>query len=199
TATDACDDDPLVMLIAETQPGIGCSYTIVRTFQASDACGNTSICTQVITVEDNTAPSLTCPEDFAITCPEKTCLTFDDFVVGPDTAVIITEITQGGVTVGITAWSKGGEQRDAALFNTSDPHPGCEDLGTPNVLYGGPGVSSEDPNGYETTNNRSLGNVVIVQNPGFGFPDDYFLSDSVVFQFSDPVFVERLVAVDFEI
>jgi hypothetical protein len=38
----------------------------------------------------------------------------------------------------------------------------------------------------------------MIQTPGFTFPDDYFLSDSIVFTFSVPVFVESLVAVDFE-
>ena len=34
------------------------SYTITRTWAASDVCGNSTEATQIITVEDNTAPEL---------------------------------------------------------------------------------------------------------------------------------------------
>jgi hypothetical protein len=198
TATDACDDDVFVTLVGEEVGQGSCSYTIVRTYMATDDCGLSAICTQVITVVDSTAPEVTCPDDLEYNCDQLTCLTFDQFDVTDDTVIVVDQLTQGGVTIDITAWSKGGVQRDPVLFNTSEPHDEDLDLGTPNVLYGGPGVNSDDPDGYEITNNRPLGNVLIVQTPGAGFPDDYFVSDSLVFVFSEPVFMESLVAVDFE-
>ena len=36
-------------------------YTITRTYQVTDACGETASCSQLITVNDQTSPVLTCP------------------------------------------------------------------------------------------------------------------------------------------
>ncbi|ATL48410.1 hypothetical protein COR50_15260 [Chitinophaga caeni] len=56
TATDNCDADVPVQLVSETTSGSGCSYTITRVWRATDDCGNFDEHTQVITVEDHTAP-----------------------------------------------------------------------------------------------------------------------------------------------
>jgi hypothetical protein len=42
-------------------------YTITRTYRATDACGNSSTCTQVITVNDDTAPVVqNCPSNITV-------------------------------------------------------------------------------------------------------------------------------------
>ncbi len=67
TAVDNCDDNPTVEL-TETIGG-GCPYTITRTWVATDACGNQSSATQVITVIDEEAPILVgVPDDFVGEC-----------------------------------------------------------------------------------------------------------------------------------
>lgn len=43
-------------------------YSIARTYRATDACGNTSTCTQTITVNDNTAPTISCPAPVTVQC-----------------------------------------------------------------------------------------------------------------------------------
>ena len=50
----------------------GCSgnFLIERTWTATDECGNSTSAKQIITVEDNTAPELTIPDDIAIVCGE---------------------------------------------------------------------------------------------------------------------------------
>ena len=59
TATDNCDD---VTIAVEEEIIAGeCAneYTLIRTFTASDDCGNASVATQTITVQDTTAPEFT--------------------------------------------------------------------------------------------------------------------------------------------
>ena len=38
-----------------------CPRIITRTYMATDSCGNTTQCTQTITVDDVTPPTITCP------------------------------------------------------------------------------------------------------------------------------------------
>ncbi|MEM7391231.1 MAG: LamG-like jellyroll fold domain-containing protein, partial [Verrucomicrobiota bacterium] len=46
---------------------LGCS-TIVRTWKAWDSCNNTNEACQFITVEDDQAPVITCPDDITVEC-----------------------------------------------------------------------------------------------------------------------------------
>jgi hypothetical protein len=69
TAVDACDANPSVTYADQVTPGI-CPQesTIVRTWTATDACGNTVSNTQTITVVDDTPPTLTVPADVTLDC-----------------------------------------------------------------------------------------------------------------------------------
>jgi hypothetical protein len=68
SATDICDETLDITYNDVIQSSQVCEqeYTIIRTWTASDNCGNTSSCTQVITVDDSTAPVIVCPEDATI-------------------------------------------------------------------------------------------------------------------------------------
>ncbi len=72
----AADDELTVTFMdvsSQTPTGTGCSndnYTITRTWTASDPCGNTSQCVQVITVQDTEAPVIICPPEVTIECDE---------------------------------------------------------------------------------------------------------------------------------
>ena len=46
------------------------NYTVVRTFTATDDCGNSTSATQTITLQDTTAPELTIPEDYTAECSD---------------------------------------------------------------------------------------------------------------------------------
>jgi hypothetical protein len=58
TVIDTCDTNPTIAYSDEIKPGdCAGSYTILRTWSATDACGNSDTCTQVISV-GNTKSSL---------------------------------------------------------------------------------------------------------------------------------------------
>jgi len=72
TVTDNCDPD--ISYVFNESPLTGnCidDYSIIRTWTASDRCGNTTTTTQVINIEDNTAPQiLVSPTSIALECDE---------------------------------------------------------------------------------------------------------------------------------
>ncbi len=69
TATDNCDTSIIITFADITTAG-ACpqSLTISRTWNAVDACGNSTECTQTIFVQDTVAPILTCPVDITVDC-----------------------------------------------------------------------------------------------------------------------------------
>ncbi len=67
TATDACGSDfALTFNDVTTSGACAGSYSITRTWTATDACGNSSTATQTINVQDITAPDITCAPDITI-------------------------------------------------------------------------------------------------------------------------------------
>jgi hypothetical protein len=92
TATDNCDAAPVVTY-AQTRTDGTCanSYTLTRTWTATDACGNGSSKTQVITVLDRTAPVLSAaPANVTVECdavPAPATLTATD---NCDAAPVVT-------------------------------------------------------------------------------------------------------------
>ncbi len=66
TAIDECST---VSLIYSDGPMEGtCPLTFVRTWTATDACGNSAQCGQTITVIDDAPPTIVCPADVQISC-----------------------------------------------------------------------------------------------------------------------------------
>ncbi|MBK7343143.1 MAG: gliding motility-associated C-terminal domain-containing protein [Saprospiraceae bacterium] len=57
TADDNCDND-VAVTVNVSEKALNCGYQIVRTFTATDDCGNTATAQQVITVTDTGAPVL---------------------------------------------------------------------------------------------------------------------------------------------
>ncbi len=52
TATDNCDAHPNLNLVEINTAGSGATYTLTRTWTASDVCGNSATASQVVTVQD---------------------------------------------------------------------------------------------------------------------------------------------------
>ncbi|MFK7775187.1 MAG: Ig-like domain-containing protein, partial [Saprospiraceae bacterium] len=69
TITD-CDDNATITYQGETGSG-DCEYDIIRTWLATDNCGNDTLLTQTITVKDTIAPVLdAAPADITISCED---------------------------------------------------------------------------------------------------------------------------------
>ena len=68
TVTDACSGGTITPNVMTTfTNGVDCSKTMTRIWQAADNCGNSSTCTQIVSVVDTIAPSLCCPNDITVT------------------------------------------------------------------------------------------------------------------------------------
>ncbi len=74
TASDICDAAPVITHSGVVFTGVG-TYPI--TWTATDAAGNASSCTQMVTVVDVTPPEVICSAT-AVCCPDDDPLTLDD-------------------------------------------------------------------------------------------------------------------------
>jgi hypothetical protein len=71
TATDDLDLEPTVTY-RDTVIFYRCpyEYTFIRTWSATDDCGNSASCDQTITIEDSTPPVIICPNDTTVACDQ---------------------------------------------------------------------------------------------------------------------------------
>ncbi|RZJ64198.1 MAG: gliding motility-associated C-terminal domain-containing protein [Flavobacterium sp.] len=104
TAVDNCQNATVPVTMTETTTPGACagSYTLVRTWTATDACGNVATASQTITVQDTTAPVFveTLP-DLAITAecgsvPAPAVLTATDNCNAAGVAVVYAETSVPG-------------------------------------------------------------------------------------------------------
>ena len=89
------------MAVATTPGDADGNYVITRTFTATDDCGNSSIATQTITVQDTTAPEFTSvPADYTVECSDEIILDDASAEDNCDGAAITveSEIIQGNGT-----------------------------------------------------------------------------------------------------
>jgi len=70
-ATDNCDGDVTIEILGDTQVSGSCAGAFLRTYEATDDCGNSTQFEQAISLIDSVAPSLT------ITCPDDVTLDAD--------------------------------------------------------------------------------------------------------------------------
>ncbi|MBD3297543.1 MAG: T9SS type A sorting domain-containing protein, partial [candidate division Zixibacteria bacterium] len=97
TATDNCDANPTISIISRDSTAGGCDqeYTLVLTYEASDACGNTSTCQQTITVEDTTDPTIACPADITVDCEADVPAADINLVTASDNCGSVTVTHEG--------------------------------------------------------------------------------------------------------
>ena len=139
----------------------GTTYTY--TYTVTDACGRSTSCDQVFTI-DNTCRRL-------------------DFDAYPPATIISNQYS------GVTISTQDNHYRPAMLFNTADPTGNDYDLGTPNELYGGPGIGS----GYG--NDSYQGNALIISK------DQHVPNETegmLIFDFDCTTFIRSIDFLDME-
>jgi large repetitive protein len=98
SATDNCGD---VTITYQDQPvSGGCIGKIIRTYTATDECGNASYFTQIITLTDNVAPALAIAANATIECSDEVPAAWyevsDNCAEVEDIQVSITEVIVDG-------------------------------------------------------------------------------------------------------
>ncbi|MBK6929526.1 MAG: hypothetical protein IPH12_01180 [Saprospirales bacterium] len=71
SASDNCDDNLTYACTTGPLTGGACGGTITREHKVTDDCGNTKTCNQTITVDDNTLPTITCPDNITVECEDE--------------------------------------------------------------------------------------------------------------------------------
>ncbi len=68
--SDNCAGIVIVTHIGDVKTNQTCvnNFKIVRTYRATDACGNSATCSSTITVLDNVVPQIHCPQDLVLSC-----------------------------------------------------------------------------------------------------------------------------------
>jgi len=97
TITDNCDND-IVIQVSEVIVPQACGHQIIRTYRATDDCGNSTVIPQIITVVDTTDPEITAPADVTVSCeniPEAAVLEATDNCTS-DVNVVYNEEVEGG-------------------------------------------------------------------------------------------------------
>ena len=68
TASDTCGSATIIIVstITNTAGHSGSNFAATRTWRATDSCGNTTNCSQMVTVVDTVAPVITCPTNISV-------------------------------------------------------------------------------------------------------------------------------------
>jgi HYR domain len=107
-AIDNCFQQVQVFFVSDVpNGGPACNHVITRTYKAQDPCVNMSFCTQTITVQDTTAPVITCPPDVTLPCGTPTDPTVTGFATATDNcgtvpAPTFTDVATGQCPQGAT-------------------------------------------------------------------------------------------------
>ena len=68
SATDNCSPSPVITFVSDDTEEGNCAEIVTRTYMATDDCGNTTTCTQLIIINDALPPTITCPEPLELSC-----------------------------------------------------------------------------------------------------------------------------------
>ncbi len=93
TATDNCSTPTVVYTELRTDGSNPNNYTLTRTWTATDACGNYSSKTQVITVHDVTSPVISCPASITLNCQDNNSSAYTGIATATDNCTPSANIT----------------------------------------------------------------------------------------------------------
>ncbi|MCH8990736.1 MAG: HYR domain-containing protein, partial [Acidobacteria bacterium] len=77
--SDHCDPNPRVTHVGDVTDSAGNPVTIARTYGVTDACGNSSECLQIITIQDVAPPVAQCPADVTVAADAGECTAVVEF------------------------------------------------------------------------------------------------------------------------
>lgn len=134
---------------------------------------------------------------------------------GLDAGTVIAGEDQAGITVSndtyveftLSCINNGGGPNSVVVFDSQNPTGGDDDLGTPNIDFGGPGVGWGGSDGRPGENDDDWGNLLIIaenviDGNGDGLvddPDDEACGGVFVFEFEQAVIIQRIVLVDIDL
>lgn len=103
TATDNCTGTVTKTFVSDVISGQTCTnkYTLTRTYRATDACGNSATCAQIITVNDVTPPTINCPANVTYTCASQVpaantaSVSASDNCTGTVTVAFVSDVISG--------------------------------------------------------------------------------------------------------
>jgi hypothetical protein len=90
TATDGCGTNSIALVGTVTNATCGSTFVATRTWRATDACGNSSQCSQVATIVDTTPPVIVCPANITIECPAAPTTNITGVATATDTCNSVT-------------------------------------------------------------------------------------------------------------
>jgi len=184
TASDACDTSATAAF-AEALSAGDCpdAFSLFRTWTASDGCGNSADESQTITVDDTTAPIITCPADqLSLECNADTSIAATGSATATDNcgsaAISSSDATSAncGSTVSITRTFTSGD--DCGNQSTCDQLIATQDTTPPTIALSTNAISvvDADCSGDESvvlptaTASDDCGSVTVIDDAPIAFP-----------------------------
>lgn len=137
----------------------------------------------------------------------------ENFNALPTGTVVAGTNTSGGTEPGtilplltVSVVNNGGGPNSTIVFDSANPDPGCEDLGTPNQDFFGPGIGDGGKSGMAGQNSIFQGNLLIVaenlvdnNNDTFvDHPDDEAGGGAITFVFDVEVNLLTMTLIDID-
>jgi len=174
TATDNCSTFLITSTDVVTAGACPQEKTIIRTWKTTDACGNTSICNQIITVDDSTPPLITCPSDVTVECVSSTLPEQTGAATGTDNCDAVpvinyTDITMSGPSLHGYSINRTWKVMDACgNSSTCLQHVTVDNPLDPSITGAPVDTICSGDNEIFQAQNQGLGNVTYQWNFGSG-------------------------------